>query len=785
MTIVIQTSGFIKLQRKLDLEKDLTEIFDASSSVVILLDSTGTILFSNLAIEELFGYEKAEITGNNIAVLVPPKYRAKHADFVRKVNAQGSSRDMGQGQSFPGVHKSGHVVYVSIGLRPLMLRGEQLTVATITKSDVLNETVSSLAQSQLKENNEVLETTAKIAKLGFYSVDMRNNKLSWSQEVFNIHDLPVDHDISIEEAFSYYAPSARPRIQKAVEQCMLSGDPFDLELPFTTAKKRDIWVRALGYPEYENGEPIKLKGAFQDITHMRQAAIEANQAMRTKSAFLANMSHELRTPINGILGISELLADTPMSDKQNRYIKLISQSANSLLYLVNQVLDYSKLGANKQTLRKQVFSLRATIEAALSIHQLEAQRKHLDFSIEIAKDVPELMVNDVEVLKQVINNLCSNALKFTDTGSIKVEIYLSDEQFVRFKISDTGIGIEAKDLERLFVEFNQLDNSFSRAHGGSGLGLTIAKQLVELMGGKVGVESTFGVGTSFFFTLPIVTSVSLTTENTRFSGATHSHEQGEFVPDIILLVENENQAQVFDDLAKMLGVKIKAVLALPALITSIKSEDNWRVIGLFTLPDSMPLRTVLRSVARVKNNLQHICLSESLLHSSKEKTGIEDFQVDIIEASETGEYQHQRAIEMMINNYQHFLARANYRLEGKRILLAEDNEINQLVSSQMLLDLGADVSVAQNGEDVLAMLESGKCFDVILMDCQMPRVDGYQAAQRIKANASDSVRNHTIIAATAHGLQEDIERCYQVGMKDVLVKPFTRQQLLDVLIRNL
>nr|WP_136251382.1 ATP-binding protein [Ningiella ruwaisensis] len=638
-------------------------------------------------------------------------------------------------------------------------------------------------ESQLRENSEILETIAKIANLGFYSLDIESNSLTWSDEVYNIHDLPIGYPISVEEAVTYYAPSARAVINKTVEQCLLSGEPFDLELPFITAKKREIWVRAVGYAQLIDGNPVELKGAFQDITHMRQAAIQANQAMRAKSAFLATMSHELRTPINGVIGLTELLSASQLSEKQQEYTRMILQSAQSLHYLVNQILDYSKLEANKLVVNSTLESIRNKVEEALYIHKVAAQKKGIAFELHIADDVPNYFTFDPFRLEQILNNLCSNAVKFTSSGRIEVNISLKDKHHVLFLVKDSGIGISEKDLSLLFIEFQQVDNTFSREFGGTGLGLSISKQLVEMMGGELGVNSQAGIGSEFWFSLPL--------------GEFHHDAQppvGVSFQPAIFFTPNEKMYEIMTTLAQQAPGKIVVENTPHALIQTIKNDRA--LISIFILdfplaPSKASL--LLHSVLRVTTSNQKLFATQSCLNTLHTE--------GFTKLDEVSEIDHELALCFDKFAENDFEPQAFYQallhqqtpnkldktqvLAGRHFLIVEDNHINQIICTEMLKAANAKVSLAENGKQAIEILEEGPDFDAVIMDCQMPVMDGYEATRLIKHHQDEKLRNLTVIAATAHGFADDIQRCYDAGMVDVVIKPFTRSELIDTVTRNL
>ncbi|MDY0040996.1 MAG: ATP-binding protein [Desulforhabdus sp.] len=407
----------------------------------------------------------------------------------------------------------------------------------------------------------------------------------------------------------------------------------------------------------------------ETVDELQKAKEGAEAASKTKSQFLANMSHEIRTPMNGILGMMDLLLDTALSEKQWHFVQNVCRSVENLLDIVNDILDFSKIEAGKLELEEIEFELTQVLDDAVELFRERAVGKGLELTCQIAPDVATSLDGDPVRLRQILTNLVSNAVKFTERGSVSVKVAAvekgEDEELLRFEVSDTGIGLPPEAKNRIFDAFSQADGSTTRKYGGTGLGLVIARQLAEMMGGQIGVESDLATGSMFWFTARLRKRPSL-------------------------------------------------------------SEDQ----------------AVLPGIPRQPVQWQH----------------------------------RERSIE---------------RFQGS-VLVAEDNPVNLEVAVAMINKLGCDVEIAKNGMEAINAL-SQKAYDLVLMDCQMPLMDGYEAVklirerERLRNMRSAENRKHfdrvPIIALTAHAMPGDFEKCLAVGMDDYLSKPFTQEQLCAVVSR--
>ncbi len=525
-----------------------------------------------------------------------------------------------------------------------------------------------------------------------------------------------------------------------------------------------------------------LEARSAEAIAARDAAEEAN---RVKGQFLANMSHELRTPINGVVGLTDLLARTELNAKQRQYVETVRGSGEALLAVVNDVLDFSKIEAGKLELHEIEFDPVAIAHATVDLLAVQAHEKGLELMCDIHTDVPRNALGDPFRLQQVLTNLVANAVKFTERGEVVVRARplaqtSEDHRIVRFEISDTGIGIAPAQLGALFHAFSQLDGSNSRRHGGTGLGLAIAKQLVERMHGEIGVESVPGKGSTFWFTVRLGTA-----------------EPAAGVPtDEALAVLNELRVLVVDDSATnrvilrgQLGSCSvdEAADAETALTMLTSAAEQGKPYAVLITDLQMPLIDGLALTASVRRTPILLGIKIVMLTSVAPIAGADEPMkagVDVCLAKPVRATHLLDAVVGVLEDRPAVAAQRTSAAAASRhatVLVAEDNAVNQQVVLEMLALLGYDAEVARDGAEALAALQR-RSFSVVLMDCQMPGVDGYAAAAEARLRESAGQRT-PIIAVTAHAMEGDRERALAAGMDDYLTKPLTVDRLAVALKR--
>jgi PAS domain S-box-containing protein len=611
--------------------------------------------------------------------------------------------------------------------------------------------------------------------------------------------------------------------QSVSEQSLDSDRYFtNLEILCVSKNKEEILI-AFSCSTIQNQETeysIESNDSFvyvgRDITELKRKEQEllaarqfAEQSAKAKSIFLANMSHEIRTPMNGVLGMTDLLLGTSLDDHQQDFVENIRLSGNLLLSLINRILDLSKLEEGELKLESLPFNLEQCVEEILELFALQAHNQGLELNACFEEGLPNFLMADTVRFRQIMMNLIGNAIKFTAEGEIVVQVErdrtfeetltISQPQiYLRFSIIDTGIGIDAANQDKLFKPFSQVDTSTNRRFGGTGLGLAISRQLVELMQGEIAVSSPVadGKGTCFWFRIPFALQPQQAQESLNYDSRALSNRN------ILVIAANQHSRYAIRHYLTKLGAEIYETPNISEAIAYLGSKKqvdvaliDWSLTGFngsefakqihgMEKFASLPLIAVLTAnrqgeIETVIN--QGFCgyvtkpfKEQRLLKAVFLSLGIESPAPvnDSLSSSKD-------APDLHNNSQEHGSLE---KLKSSKILLAEDNIVNQKVIMAYLSQLGCQADLAENGEQVLQLMQT-KNYDVVLMDCQMPLLDGYATTETIRQlEATAELSNRVvIIAMTANAFIEDRDRCLAVGMDDFLSKPIRRQQLKETL----
>jgi len=562
--------------------------------------------------------------------------------------------------------------------------------------------------------------------------------------------------------------------------------PLDLEI---LKSKISAFIELFRYKESLEETATKLQ---ETVEQLHDAKIAAEEATKAKSIFLASMSHEIRTPLNGIIGIAELgLLDKDLSALQAERFLDIKTSGQNLLEIINDILDISKIEAGKLELEEAEFSIREMLDTVFKIINVFAQDKDVELVVDMAPDIPDVLIGDQLRIRQILTNLLNNAVKFTDEGLVRLQIELIDlveEQIrLRFTVEDTGVGIPEEKQELLFEKYTQADVSTTRKHGGTGLGLNIARMLVDLMGGKMELDSEEGKGSKFFFTINLITG-------------DHTYDPAELnaTPPLkynrVMLVSTlEELEQPFGTIFDFWGIG-KAFASTPEEAVKQLAENPFDVVFLDFNSYEKNIREVISQIEKAAGNA-----GTRLVILYKQKVNVE---INRLKKLEKYEFLHKPVLQLDLRNYFQGATPQSRMVEavkktkeevkvrnsdaqislpfgdGTEILVAEDQLINRKVITQFLERKGWDVEVVENGKQAVETLKKHpRRFSLVLMDVQMPIMDGFEATRQIRTAEAGQKAHIPIIAMTAHAMKGDKEQCIAAGMDNYLSKPVNPEEL--------
>lgn len=781
---------------RIELKRSLTELeFQKFAldqhSIVSIADSKGRIIYTNDKFSEISLYSREELLGQDHRLLNSGHHSP---EFFQEMWRAISSGKVWRGE-IKNRRKDGGYYWVNSTIVPFMDESGLPSRYVSIRTDI---TERKAMDQKMAEQRAFYERITETLGEGLYVQDENGlctymnseaeRLLDWSRAEFigrPVHD--TIHTLNADGS---------PLLAKDCPINGLTGQRMSSEDQVFVRRNGSIFpVGLVSQGIFLNGKYQGLVVAFQDITlrkqtedAMSQAKNAAEEANRAKSDFLANMSHEIRTPMNGIIGMTELALDTELDAEQREYLSLVKTSANALLTIVNDILDFSKIEAGKMNLEQIEFSLLDMLSETTRSVALRAHQKGLELLLDVDSGIPEILIGDPGRLRQVLVNLIGNAIKFTHEGEIVVKASLAatppnkDQLVLHISVRDTGIGISEEKFQAIFDSFSQADTSTTRQYGGTGLGLTISARLVELTGGRIWLESTVGTGTTFFIEIVL--------------GRANESVQPQYVTEplhnlhVLVVDDNATNLAITADLLRRWGMRPHEVSggkqAIAALESASRSGDAYQ---LLLLDARMPDTDGFTVVEQMRNRL-HVQTTPIMMLTSEEQhdevshcreldisahilkpfsqSDLFDAIMDTLGLSE---------LERPPSANRHGFQRNKHKLN---VLLAEDNSVGQILASRLLQKFGHIVDVADNGLIVVEKWKHGQ-YDLILMDVDMPELNGYGATARIREFERQHGGHIIIIGLTAHVMQGSREECLAAGMDGYLSKPIDTDALWNEL----
>jgi PAS domain S-box-containing protein len=782
-------------------EQRLGQIIDFLPDATMVIDNDGKVVAWNKAMQRLTGIEARSMVGKGDHEYALPFYGAKRPiliDLVRDWDGECerkylSVRKEGENlisESFhPSLGEGGAYLSGTAGL----LYDTSGTVTGAIES-IRDVSVTKRAEMELRKLYRAIEQSPTTVVITDPSgtIEYVNPKFT---EVTGY---------SAEEALGQNPKVLKsdvhpPEYYKELWETISTGKPWYGEL-CNKKKNGDLfWESASISPvRNANGEITHFVAVKEDITERKKMEEElilakkaADEANKAKGDFLANMSHEIRTPMNAVIGMAHLTLQTRLTPKQEDYLKKIQRSAHSLLGIINDILDFSKIEAGKMHMESVDFSLDEVLDNVSTVVGVKAHEKNLEFLMDTAQDVPLALVGDPLRLGQVLINLCNNAVKFTDQGEIMVSTRVEEkgeqETTLRFSVRDTGVGLTEEQKGRLFQAFSQADTSTTRKYGGTGLGLTISKRLVEMMEGEIWFESEPGKGSEFIFTATFGLARKIARRRLEPSVDLRGMR-------VLVVDDNASSREILQTLLESMSFEVSVAASAEEGIAELEKEASGRPYRLVVMDWMMPGMDGIKASEAIKRHpgipekpkvIIATAYGREEVMQRSEKAGVDGFLLkpvgqsvlfDAIMIAFGKEVPDPDRGAEAKGGAEEDLA----KIRGARVLLAEDNEINQQVAQEILERGGLAVHIAGNGKEALERVRC-EAYDAVLMDIQMPVMGGFEATREIRKE--ERFRDLPIIAMTAHAMAGDREKSLEAGMNDHVTKPIDPDQLFSTLVR--
>ncbi len=778
-------------------EEQFREVVEAAPNGILVANQEGVITLVNAQLERYFGYDRQELIGQPVELLLPERFRAQHPAHRASFYHNPQARAMGAGRDLFGRRKDGSEFPLEIGLSPIhTAQGTQILASIVDISarkhaeEQFREVVEAAPNGILVANQEGVITLVNAQLERYFGYD-RQELIGQPVELLLPERFRAQHPAH--RASFYHNPQARAMGSgRDLFGCRKDGSEFPLEIglsPIRTAHGTQILASIVDITSRKQGE-IQLKETAQELASKNIRLLEANQAVlnatRAKSEFLATMSHEIRTPMNAIVGMAELLQETSLTPDQANYVGRFSRAAATLLDLINAILDLSKIEAGYMSLESVPFDLHSLVDTIADLMVGKALAKRLELLVLVHPDVPHGVVGDPTRLNQVLVNLVGNAVKFTESGHVMIKIEPAGEQAaahaLRFSVSDTGIGIPPDKVGTIFEPFTQVDSTTTRKYGGSGLGLNISKRIVELMGGRLECVSTLGAGSAFSFVVSLSEAPLLVAKQVGQYLDLHGRR-------FLIVDDNDTNRMIIREHLSRSGVHLVEAASADTALTAL--DEAQRLNERFDL-------AILDYHMPVVNGLD---LAESIRRRPECATLPLVMHVSDLQRDDT-----RRARSLGIKNYLYKPLSRRRLMESLalaldqvlpepiqpeseslpepsvllpyHILLVEDLEDNREVVNLFLKETPYRLDMAENGAVALKKFKEGS-YDLVFMDMQMPVMDGLEATGAIRRWEQEQHRRPTpIIALTANAFKEEADRSLAAGCTAHVTKPIKKKALL-------
>ncbi|GHC85918.1 hypothetical protein GCM10007320_31310 [Pseudorhodoferax aquiterrae] len=780
----------------------LQSVLDAVPTPMFYKDAQARFLGINAAFEQAFGVQPQQLIGRRDEELDP----------------QGSNQDLAlrQEQRALLVERGSFTREQSFRFADGQAHRTLYSASTITRKDgrpaglvgvIVDMTEQKQAEEALRHANARLQVAQDAGSIGLFDLDFETGNHYWTPQLERLYGVEpgsyagdflewnalLHPDDQARSAQTFRAALADPATQ-------MYSDEFRIVLPDGSLRV----AQAVGRIERNaQGRATRVTGVHVDVTELARARDEAGAASRAKSDFLANMSHEIRTPMNAIIGMSHLALKTELTPRQRDYIAKIQQSGQHLLGILNDILDFSKVEAGKLDVESTPFDLDGMMATVSGVVAEKATAKNLELVFDVAPDVPQQLVGDPLRLGQILINYVNNAIKFTEQGEVGIVVRVDSlhraqantgpQAVLRFEVRDTGIGLSEEQMARLFRSFEQADTSTTRRYGGTGLGLAISKQLAALMGGEVGVRSELGKGSVFWFTARLGLG-----ERRAPAALPLVDLRGQRA---LVVDDNAHAASVLSEMLEHMSLKVttvhsgeQAVAAARAAADAGQPFDfamlDWRMPGMDGLQTAEAIRAL--QLQRQPEFMIVTAYGRDEIVQGAQQAGIEHLVLKPVSASvlldtmmRASHGAAMPAVAPAPGAGRSGALDALRGLRGARILLVEDNDLNQQVASELLRDAGFAVDIAANGRMALDMVQARAdrtpAYDLVLMDMQMPVMDGVTATRLLREDPRHAAM--PVLAMTANAMQADRDRCLQAGMQDFIAKPIEPDAMWQALAR--